>query len=351
MDRINLQTRTLYAELLEQLQVLEASRTISSLKGSFAIRENNGTEFVYFHCYFPGGKLEQIYIGKRNEQTESLMREHAEGKAEALEIRERIKRLTAQVSAGFDMPTDKAMVRVIRSLADAGVFRNGGVLVGTHAFKAIGTMLGVRWPMQSQFTTDIDIAADRKVTIAIPTIKADIPAAIESLKMGFYPVGRLNLKEPSTTYAIRKSQLRLDILTPKTTESDAPIFVARFNCAAAPISYLAYPLEKPAQAVIVDTEPVLVHLPQPARYALHKLIVSQVRDVTNSAKSEKDLYQAYQLLSVLQEDRPYDILPAWENLISRGPKWKKNAEAGLVEMERRYGKLEIGIYVSNPSIR
>jgi hypothetical protein len=76
---------------------------------------------------------------------------------------------------------------------------------------------------------------------------------------------------------------------------------------------------------------------------MHKLIVSQVRDMAGDAKRPKDLYQAYQILTVLQENRPFDIQPAWENLIARGHKWKKNAEAGLAEMERRYGKLEIGM--------
>ncbi len=346
MHQIDLQTRTLYAELLDQMQILEASRTISSLKGSFSVKEIGGEDYIYFQHYVPGGRLNQIYIGKRNEQTEYLMRQHAEGKSDALEMKENIKRLSAQVKAGSFMPIDRAMIRVIQSLAEAGVFRNGGVLIGTHAFQAIGLMLGTRWPAETMATTDIDVAADRNVSIAIPMQKADIPAAIDSLQMGFFPVPSLNLKHPSTTFAIRNSRLRLDIVTPKTTESDAPVFIKRFNCAATPLNYLSYLIESPAQAVIIDTEPVLVNVPQPVRYAIHKLIVSQVRDVSTHAKKAKDLYQAHQLLSVLQEDRPFDIKPAWENLIARGPKWKKNAEAGLVEMERRYGKLKIGINIS-----
>jgi hypothetical protein len=338
MSEIDPQTRTLYAELLEQMQTLEASRTISSLKGSFSFKKIRGEEYVYFQHYTPGGRLEQVYVGKRDEKIERLMREYDEGKTDALEMRENIKRLSAQVRAGLDMPTDKAMVRVIRSLAETGVFRNGGVLIGTHAYQTIGVLLGTRWPTDTMATTDIDIAADRKVSVAIPAIKADIPAAIESLKMGFFPVPSMNPKHPSTTFAIRKSRLRLDILTPKTTESDAPIFIHRFNCAAAPLSYLSYLIEAPVQVVIVETEPVLINVPQPVRYALHKLIVSQVRDISSSAKSEKDLRQAYQLLSLLQEVRPADIQPAWENLIARGPKWKKSAKAGLLAIEKRYGR-------------
>jgi len=53
------------------------------------------------------------------------------------------------------------------------------------------------------------------------------------------------------------------------------------------------------------------------------------------------LYQAHQILSLLQEQRPFDIQPAWNNLIERGPNWKKYAEAGMAEMMRRYGKMDL----------
>jgi len=119
------------------------------------------------------------------------------------------------------------------------------------------------------------------------------------------------------------------------------VFIKRFNCAAAPLPYLSYLVENSVLGLVIDTEPVLVSIPQPVRYAMHKLIVSQVRDVASDAKSLKDIYQAHQLLSLLREERPADILPAWENLISRGPKWKKHAEAGLAEMEKRYGALAL----------
>ena len=337
MYEIDIQTQTLYAELLEIMQIVEASRTISNLKGSFSIKADKGAEYIYFQAYNPSGKIVQTFIGPRNEQTEQLIRDHAAGKSAWKEMSEKLKRLSSQVLSGVKMPNDKAMTRVIRSLADTGVFVNNGVLVGTHAFQLSGLSLGVSWSVDSSRTTDIDIAVDRNISIVIPRVDADIPAALESLQMGFYPVPRLNHKEPSTTFAIRKSLLRLDVLTPKTKESDSPVYIKRFNCAAEPLSYLSYLIESPVPAVLLDTNPVLVNIPQPVRYAMHKLIVSQVRDSSSSIKSRKDLYQAHQILTVIKENRPFDIQPAWENLISYGPKWRKYAEAGLGAMETRYG--------------
>lgn len=350
MYEIDIQTHTLYAELLEMMQIMEASRTVSSLSGSFSGKEVKGEEYVYFRAYNPSGQLDEIYIGPRNEQTERLMRDHAEGKPDIVEMGEKLKRLSNQIQSGIKMPPDKAMTRVIRSLANTGVFRNGGVLVGTHAFQAAGLMLGVCWPTDTMRTMDVDLAIERKIAVAIPMINADIPAALESLQMGFYPVPRLNHNDPSTNFAIRKSKLRLDVLTPKTRESDSPIFIKRFNCAAKPLSYLSYVIESPSQAILLDTAPVLINIPQPVRYAMHKLIVSQVRDITGAAKSRKDLHQAHQIFSVLQEMRPFDIQPAWDNLMSRGPKWQKYAKAGLASMENQYGKLEIQLEPTSPTI-
>lgn len=343
MREIDIQTQTLYAELLEIMQVAEASRNITNLKGSFATKETKGIKYVYFRTYSPSGNLDETYIGPLNEQTESLIRDHADGKTTIAETTETLKRLSAQIQAAVKLPTSNAQIRVIRNLAESGVFKSGGVLVGSLAFQLMSLTLGVNWATDSTRTNDIDLAVGPKMAVAIPMIKADIPAGLESLEMGFFPVPRLSHKAPSTNFAIRNSQLRLDVLTPKTQESDEPVFIPRFNCAAEPMSYLSYLIETPIPAVLLDAAPVLINIPQPVRYALHKLIVSQVRDVTSQSKQRKDLYQAHQILSVLKENRPYDIPPAWADLVARGPKWKRNAEAGLVAMEKIYGKLELDL--------
>jgi hypothetical protein len=192
---IDPQTMTLYAELLDQMQMLDASRTASSLKGSFSFKTIKGEEYVYFDHYALGGRHHQTYIGKRDDRIEDLIRKHAERKADALEMKANIKRLGGQVRTGVNIHINNAMVRVIQSLADAGVFKNGGVLVGTDAFQAIGVMLGIRWPRETMATTDIDVAVDLKVSVAIPEIKTDIPETIESLELGFFPVPPMDPKK------------------------------------------------------------------------------------------------------------------------------------------------------------
>lgn len=325
--RADMQTMALYSELLEQLEIFEGRRSVATLKGNFAIKGG----YVYLQYYAPGGTLKQLYVGKEGPNTEKLMEAFAGGRAAEAEFEVILTRLGEQVRAGFSTRSNGPMMRVLRSLADAGVFRAGGVLVGTHAFETIGTMLGTRW-FGSIFTEDVDVA-----TVALPDLEADIPKTIDALQMGFFPVPGLNPKHPTTRFAVRGSKLRLDILTPKTQESEDPVPIKRFGCAAQPLPYLGYLIENPVHAVMLDKVPILVNVPQPARFACHKLIVSQVREVSSHGKAAKDLHQAYMLMSFLQQERPADLDQAWEIMVAKGPKWRRYAMAALKSIKRIYG--------------
>jgi hypothetical protein len=63
---------------------------------------------------------------------------------------------------------DGAAARVLGALSDAGIFRLGGVLVGTYAYVILGNVLGRRWNRAAR-TQHIDIAAriQRPVSVAV----------------------------------------------------------------------------------------------------------------------------------------------------------------------------------------
>jgi hypothetical protein len=338
VPEIDLKTKTLYAELLDRMQTLEAARPVAGLKGAFSIKRVDNREYVYFQHYAPGGRLVQGYVGRLDDATQRLMREYSEGSNEMRAVRENSWRLAIRIPAGADMLTDKLTARVMRSLAEGGVFKFGGVVVGTHAYKAMGMMYGVLWPSDTTATSDI---ASRNLSVAIPMVAGDVPTIMDSLEMGFLPALDMDLRQSSTLIVVRRDRLRLDILMPKTTKSDEPVFIPRFGCAAKPLDYLSYLIESPVLAVLVSDDPVLINVPQPARYALHKLIVSQKRDRSNRTKSDKDLHQAHRLLSLIQAISPDDIGSAWEDLIARGPGWRKPAQRGMTRMKELFGRLRI----------
>jgi hypothetical protein len=79
----------------------------------------------------------------------------------------------------------------------------------------------------------------------------------------------------------------------------------------------------------------LVNVPAPARFALHKLLVAQLRPASFAAKAEKDILQAVQVLEVLVEDRPGDIALAWTTLEALCPTVSKGIQRGLAAADAR----------------
>ncbi|HAD05408.1 MAG: hypothetical protein A2091_09450 [Desulfuromonadales bacterium GWD2_61_12] len=330
MERIGGETQVLYADLRERLEAYEAMRSIASLPGEFTSKTIKGTLYHYFQTILPGGRT-QIYIGPDSDTVSRLIAARSAAAEGNLADARMFQRLAAQITAGGGVPLPAEMARIVNRLADSGVFRVGGVLVGTVAYQVLGTHLGVAWANAARMTQDIDLAGDNHIAIAVPELSADVPAAIESLQMGFFPVPRLSHTEPSTSWAIRGKTLRVDLLTPARKGATAPVFIRRLNAAATPLKYLDYLIEKPIRAVMLAGTPCLVGVPQPARFALHKLILSQERDASAADKRRKDLIQAASLIALLQDERPGELDLARSDLLKRGVTWQKKLAAACAE--------------------
>lgn len=330
MERIGSETVTLYADLRERLEMFEAMRNIASLSGEFTTKTVKGCVYHYFQATFSSGRT-QIYIGRDSEEIRSLIEARKNGATDANSDEKMFQRLGSQVIAGGVTPLMPDMARIIRRMSDGSVFRLGGVIVGTVAYQILGAHLGVIWDGGSRMTQDVDLASDTRIAIAVPDLQADVPGIIESLQMGFFPVPRLSHTEPSTSYAIRGKTLRIDLLTPSRGGVTAPVFIRRLNAAATPLKYLDYLIEEPISAVMISGTPCLVKVPQPARYALHKLIISQERYATAADKKRKDVLQAASMLELLREDHPGDIELAREAIIKRGTSWVNKLESACKE--------------------
>lgn len=339
IERLSLETETLHAELMERLCVREAQRNIGTLEGTFTVKNINGIDYAYFLHYLPWGRRANISLGRMSPAIENLIAQHREGRCDVAADVIGIRELSAQIKAGNAAVVDPGTAKAVREVEAGGVFRVGGLLVGTLAFACIGNLLGVIWDRTTLVTRDIDFAFERSISIAVPNITSDVPKSIESLAMGFFPIPRLNPKHPSTSFTIRKNPLRIDLLTPRIgRQGDDPVYIPRLKAAAQPLPYLEYLFEDPVRGAVINGEATLVLIPQPIRFALHKLIVSQEREAVAEAKKRKDLWQAFQLFSFFEQDRPQDIEPAWKDLIARGHKWQRRAVAGLNMMENHFGK-------------
>jgi hypothetical protein len=195
--------------------------------------------------------------------------------------------------------------RVLTLLEGAGVFVAGGILVGSHAFNVYGNLLGYKFALETAHTADIDLS----ISIGVTKDTSDLRTAVINSGLGFFEVPALEKNSPSTSYKIRNKELKVDVLTPLISGPDTsrPVYMPALKSYASPLRFLDYLIKNPINAIVVTGSGVLVNVPDPARYAIHKLVLSQRRPASMQVKRIKDLNQAACLLEILSFDRPADI--------------------------------------------
>jgi hypothetical protein len=97
---------------------------------------------------------------------------------------------------------------------------------------------------------------------------------------------------------------------------------------------LNFVLAEPIKAAVAYRNGVLVQVPRPERFAIHKLIVADRRRNADASKAPKDRAQAAFLIEGLAEDRPDDLRYAYEAACAAGPRWRGHLDATLSRMPR-----------------
>jgi hypothetical protein len=335
---LGLSAQTAYAQLLDATLAADLVRSVADLPGSFNEKVVKGRKYWYFQYTEPAGKLRQVYVGPDNEAVQRLMQRQREtGAARALAP-------LAQAAAALGCtPLLPRHYRVIRRLADYGFFHAGGLLIGTHAFLAYGNMLGLRWGGQER-TQDIDFAhAGKSVALVLPSdAQVRTNEAIASLEMGFLPVSGLSGRSGGTYLIPNEPEFRLDFLTPLHRGGDEPFVHPQLNVTLQPLPFMEFSLEKFEQAALLSNDgSVLVNVPSPERYALHKLLVYGERSGTFRTKSTKDLAQAACLASYLWDHRREALAESLQDLLSRGKGWVSRYKQGAAALRRAYPDLEV----------
>ena len=323
-----------YSELFEAAQHAELHRSVASLHGSFHVKDIKNKSYVYYaYRDAISAKVRQIYIAPDSAAIDALKRKAAQAPQADLA------RLAGAAIVHGCTPAIPRHFRIIRQLADAQFFRAGGILVGAHAYIAMGNMLSIRW-REAARTQDIDFAhsgSKGNVALALPAdVQIDVHGAIDSLAMGFLPSLSLKGASSGTYISAREPDLRLDFLTPW-RGSEKSVVEPALNIVLQPLKFLDYLIEKPTQAALLSPQGgVIVNIPDPARYALHKLIVASERPLRERAKAAKDITQSASVISYCLDQVPHLLRDAWQDLQSRGPGWRKRVRAPLEELQRRY---------------
>lgn len=333
---LSLGAQTAYAEVLDQARTA-ALDALTGLTGSFARRTLKGREYVYFGYRDPiGGAQRRVYIGPADERVNALVERYQQVNAP--------KRLAPNARAAIELGCAETLPkhhRIVRQLAAYGFFRAGGVLIGTHAFVAMGNMLGVRWTHGDR-TLDVDFAhAGRNVSLALPSdVELSVHDALESLEMGLLPIRELSGMAGGGYRNPADPELRLDFLTAP-VRGNKPVRIESLGLTLEPLKFMEFSLEGTTQAALLGRDgAALVNIPSPARYAVHKLIVYGERPQAQRVKAVKDIEQSAALAEWhLRNDQAAAFNEAWNDAIGRGRGWAQRARQGQRAMLERHSTL------------
>jgi hypothetical protein len=311
MRKIPLNLLTLYADLQQSVFHDDRGASISE-------RLIDGKRHLYA-IEKDGSVRRQRYLGpadRQDVQEQARRLRNAAGRAS-------VKRSTIAALKAARVPAPELYAaRILEVLANARLFENGVVLVGTLAYQLYPCLVGHYLSAGALKTHDADLLVAR---IVAPKVAIGEP--LEEILKRADPSFAANMSQSDRLPKnfVASSGFQVDVITTK-GRSDRPVLVKGLHCSAIPLRYMEYLTETAIEAVALYGSGVLVRVPDPARYAVHKLIVMGDRP-THSRKAGKDQEQAQELFEALQETD--QIADAIEDARSRGPKWRKAVDAGL----------------------
>lgn len=239
----------------------------------------------------------------------------------AKELRKAARNQVKVLQAHACLAPDRETGAILMALARAGIFRAGSVLVGTSAFRCYEAELGIRLNDAAAATQDIDVAMHRTITVA-----ATEPSVSKILtRMGYVPSITANTPD-AKPWCWTKGEMLVEFLTPAIGRGGQ---IAKLGIHAQQLKFLDYLLVNPIRVPVIYQSGVLVNVPEPARYAVHKLILASRRSKESREKSLKDRWQASQLIEALAADRPDDLAEAYQDARQRGPAWRNAIGATL----------------------
>jgi hypothetical protein len=222
------------------------------------------------------------------------------------------------------------------------------VLVGSVAFQAYPGIVGAAQKV-SFMTDDIDFAQDHGISISIGESMEPVLDVLTSVDSSFKPVP--SLKSKSSNRFQNAKGFKVEFLVPNRGSDDytgaLTSMPALGGAAAEPLRYLDYLIQDPVQSTLMHGSGVPVTVPEPSKFAVHKLIVSTNRK--DREKSAKDTAQATFLLDVLCDTAPDLVTRAWANGWRRGQAWRSHMLTGLMRVaEPVQAKLKACMQVQVP---
>lgn len=226
-------------------------------------------------------------------------------------VRERIEvskgliaRIRELAKLGFQIADNKTFA-TMGVLFNHGLFQAGAVLIGSHAYAILLNSVGIK--TISYETEDIGLARGHLLALDnVPT--GGLLTILKETGINFVEVPPMTRGAPSTSFKqAGATRFHVDLLVPSKDDNFPIVPIPELNAHATGLPYLAYLLGESQMATLISRHgAVPVRVPSPARFAIHKLLVSRLR-TSMLVKSGKDVQQACVLLAMLGEHRTGDI--------------------------------------------
>ena len=328
MKPIPLNFLTMYADLAQGFEYADEV-------GSITKRRIKGRDYVYLTSK-DGAIRKQRSLGPADDPQ---VQEEANRISAAAERARNMRTVVSTLKQKARIPAPTLPVgRVLEVVSKAGLFKRGVTLVGTAAYQTYPCIIGAYLPTAAFTTSDIDLSV---VEFRPSDNEEDIEAVLRRANPTFKPRWHPGDKLPKVFMA--DDGLRVDILTRVGRGGKSAVEVDELGCSAAALTFQEFPAQDTMDTVALYGAGILVRVPTPMRFAVHKLLVAQRRDTAD--KKKKDLRQAQELIDIFLETDEASLQDALDSARNRGKSWKAAINASLKEIgrEARQGALPLPV--------
>jgi hypothetical protein len=296
---------TAYADI--ENHALHQDEVLVGTPGAISLRENAAKTRFYVRQYygFDGKKRDQYLCQADVKDCEQVVDAWKKRIGEARHLQAGIRLLARE---GYSTLEPKPLA-ALATLCRHKVFEAGGILVGTRAFEVIINRLGIRVAVFA--TEDVDVARLSKLALRKPPAGGILELLRES-GIDFVDVPTFTHGAAASSFKERgHSRFTFVLLVPTSGKQIETLPVPELKAHATGLPYLRYLLTETQMGAAISSHGVVaVRVPIPERFAIHKLIVAQLR-VGRPEKSQKDLRQAAVLIAALGELFPGAIEEAY----------------------------------------
>ncbi len=313
MKDIDLVFRTVLAELAQRIAMAPSSEF--DPEGRFVPVTVKGRRYWYFDSRGARGGKVRKYVGPDDETVRRMVTNFRELKNDAGARRKLVSMLRRE--ANLPAP-DPLAGKIIRDLAEAGIFRGDCILIERNAYQCFAAYMALQLPPVPWESNQADISLSIHAAADIVTVRDILRYADPS----FAPGSPAGARQGDVRLA-NKDGFRIELVVPTLLG--------------------AYLVEDPVRTVMLYKSGVEVTIPRPERYAIHELMMSARAGGDDGVHDQE--YRRRRALVIMQAllsvRRQADLAEAYEVAWSRNDTWRGLIKRGITLIDDAHVRTRI----------